>query len=414
MCSFGCCGILAVMSKQVLFISLVLYMVSAVGSFAAFSLLGQHQPISVSIPTSETGEEEPSALAALLQIDPKAPVDQPCPLNGKMYTAVEHQAWEQRRPLAVMIENAPDARPQSGLSDADIVFEIMAEGGVTRFMPIFYCGAQKFDTTLAPVRSARYYFVSYAQGFNQPLYAHVGGSNLAQGKDFTTDALGYLSYIGWVGENDLNQFSIGYPTFVRDYNRLGTDREIATEHTMVSSTEKLWAEAADRDWTNLSPERKIGKTITPAENWQDGYQGWSFQTEVPTLGNVTSISYEFWTGFSEYAVSWQYDPTTNTYRRVMAGEPHIDLNNDRQITASNVIVLLTTEKGPVNEKKHMVYQTTGTGDALIFNNGAVVEATWAKKDHESELTFTAKGKPVELARGLTWISVVDKSTDVEY
>jgi S-adenosylmethionine:tRNA-ribosyltransferase-isomerase (queuine synthetase) len=83
--------------------------------------------------------------------------------------------------------------------------------------------------------------------------------------------------------------------------------------------------------------------------------------------------------------------------------------------ASNVIVILTTEKGPINENKHMLYTTIGTGDALIFNNGQAVKAKWSKKDRESEVRFVdAKGKDVPLSRGLTWIAVVDKSTEVEY
>jgi len=79
------------------------------------------------------------------------------------------------------------------------------------------------------------------------------------------------------------------------------------------------------------------------------------------------------------------------------------------------VVLLTTEKGPINEKKHMLYQTTGKGQALVFINGNLTKATWSKATRETALTFTdEKNKPLKLARGLTWISVVDKSTQVEY
>lgn len=345
----------------------------------------------------------------MLEIDPNAPKDEVCPLTGKYYTKVEREAWEVRRPLAVMIENHPESRPQSGLSDADIVFEAVAEGGVTRFMAMYLCEVQRFDTTLAPVRSARSYFVDWASGFERPLYVHVGGANLPG----PADALGQIVDYGWVGENDLNQFSIGYPTFVRDYNRLD-GKQIATEHTMVTTTEKLWAEGVDREWTNMSPDLKIGRKVQEGTNWFDEYESWSFQDSDPEPGSVTSISYDFWSGYNDYSIKWTYDAETNTYKRDMGGKAHADLNNEDQVAASNVVVLLTTEKGPIDEKKHMLYGTTGTGDALIFKNGDVVEATWSKRTRTDELSFTVGSKDVKMARGLTWISVVNNVTEVSY
>ena len=401
------------MNKKSIIVILVLYFLSAAVSFGAFAvlvdpastvpLLGNNQQ------TAET-EEEVTALGALLDIDPSEPKDQVCPLNGQLYTMTEKKSWETRRPLAVMIENHPDARPQSGLSDADIVFEALAEGGVTRFMGLFYCDAQRYDITLAPVRSARSYFVDWASGFNFPLYVHVGGANLPG----PADALGQIGDYGWGLENDFNQFSIGYPTFVRNSNRLGKD--VATEHTMESSTEKLWTFAAEnRDWTNIAPARRIGRLSYEATDWKEDFTPWIFQDEVPADGDTTQISYEFWDGYSQYAVSWKYNAEVKMYERTMANEKHIDLNTEKQIKAANVIVLLTAEKGPIDELKHMLYTTTGTGKALVFKNGEAISARWSKKTRQDELTFTDnKGNDLELARGLTWISVVDTATDVEY
>ncbi len=400
------------MHKKSLLVLFVLYLASSLVSYGAFAFLGVSSTVSLSGGSSgqQAGDESDStALGALLQIEPGTKADQACPLNGKLYTSVEKQAWEKKRPLAVMIENHPDSRPQSGLSDADIVFEALAEGGVTRFMALFYCGVQKFDTTLAPVRSARSYFVDWASGFNFPLYVHVGGANLPG----PADALGQINEYGWAQENDLNQFSIGYPTFVRNSNRLG--RDVATEHTMETTTELLWEEGVERDWTNMSPARKIGKKSYQAEDWQAGYTPWTFQKSAPADGTVTSISYEFWDGFSQYGVSWKYDAASKQYQRSMAGEAHKDLNDGQQIMASTVIVLFTQEKGPVDELKHMLYTTTGTGKAVVFQNGEAISARWSKKDRESQLVFTDnKGGDLELAPGLIWISVLDDSTEVNY
>jgi hypothetical protein len=267
------------------------------------------------------------------------------------------------------------------------------------------------DTTLAPIRSARTYFIDYASGFNRPLYTHVGGANLPG----PADALGQLGEYGWNGENDLNQFSIGYPTFVRDYNRI-PGKEIATEHTMVTSIEKLWAVGAERGWTNMSPDTKVGKKVVPGTDWKAGYTGWKFESTPDSSGkDVTSISYDFWSGYADYAVQWQYDAATDSFLRSQAGEKHVDMNTDAQIKSKNVVVLLTDEKGPIDEKKHMLYATTGTGKALVFKHGKAIEATWSKKDRESELTFAdAKGKALEFAPGMVWISILSKVSKVAY
>ncbi|MBP9820494.1 DUF3048 domain-containing protein [Candidatus Woesebacteria bacterium] len=400
------------MKKQALLVTLGLYLVSSVVSFMAFSALGGNATSVQNLVGSSSDETEttgPTKLGMLLDINPTIPKNQPCPLNGKMFTQAEKESWEKRRPLAVMIENAPDARPQSGISDADVVFEAVAEGGVTRFMGIFYCGVQAYDTTLAPIRSARSYFVDWASGFNRPLYVHVGGANLPG----PADALGQINQYGWALENDLNQFSIGYPTFVRNANRVS--REVATEHTMETTTEKLWAVGEKREWTNLSPVLKVGRTTVPAEDWKDGYTPWTFEDDQTTDGAVAVINYSFWTGYNQYAVRWEYNAETNAYKRFLADQPHTDLNDSVQVEAKNVIVLLSPEKGPIDEAKHMLYKTTGTGDAVLFKNGEATKITWSKKTRESEISFLdTKGKAVTLARGETWISVLDPSFDFEY
>jgi len=400
------------MSKKILLLALALYVGSALLSFGVFSTMGGTQviPLTQDGQTEAELESEETALAQLLEIDPKAARDQVCPLNGQLYTATEQAAWAKRRPLAVMIENTVDARPQSGLIKADLIFEAVAEGGITRFMALYYCGAQVADTTLAPIRSARTYYVDWASGFNMPMYVHVGGANLAG----PTDALGQLSEYGWRGQTDIDQFSLGYPTFVRDYNRV-PGKEIATEHTMVTSSEKLWAVAEKRGWTNLSPARTVGKTTTPGSDWQAGYTGWTYEDDQAGKGTVANIKYGFMGGYDDFNVEWNYDLASNSYNRSEGGEVHTDLETQKQLAAKNVIVLLTTEKGPINEKKHMLYTTTGTGEALVFKNGEVIKATWSKKDRKAELQFTdSKGKALPLLRGLTWISVLSKTAEVTY
>lgn len=393
------------MYKKILLIAVVVYAVSAGLSYAVFTKIGL--PMSRTVVEENLPEE--TALGALLNIDPNEPRDQACPLNGKLYTNTERQAWEKRRPLAVMIENDVNARPQAGLGSADVVYEAIAEGGITRFMAMFYCGAQRYDTTLAPIRSARTYFIDWASGYNFPLYVHVGGANIPG----PTDALGQINTYGWAMQNDINQFSVGYPTFVRNANRLG--RPVATEHTMETTTEKLWAVGEDRGWTNMSPNRRIAGQAVPGMDWKDGFTPWTFQDGNPGAGNTAKISYNFWSGYNDFSVAWEYDQATNTYKRTMGSEPHVDQNSNEQIAASNVVVLLTDERGPINEAKHMLYRTTGTGNALIFQNGQAIQARWSKPTRTDELTFVDnRGNPVQMVRGLTWISVIDSGNQVTY
>lgn len=351
-----------------------------------------------------------------LNIDPSAPKTSECPMNGVMYTTAEQKVWETRRPLFVMIENSIDARPQSGLSSADVVYEAIAEGGITRFGAVFYCGIAASDTILGPVRSARTYFINLASEYNFPLYTHVGGANCSSadgGRTCTTDkrvqALEQINQYDWGGNkgNDLNQFSIGFPTFWRDYERLG--RTVATEHTMYTSSEKLYKYASTtRGWTNKSPA---------GDDWKVDFTIWKFKDEpkLEDRGSVGSIDFSFWDGYKDFFVTWKYDQASNLYSRENGGTSHTDLNTKEQLSAKVVIVQLAKESGPLDDHKHMLYDVIGSGEALIFQDGNSVKATWTKKDRESRTVFKdASGKELAFSRGTIWVEVIPKGSEVTY
>lgn len=402
--------------KRVVLPALLAYLISAAGTFAVFSMVSGGSSSGLINPAQIEQTAVPTADPSnRLAVAPEAPKTEECPLNGKMYTVTERESWDTRRPLAVMVENHTEARPQSGLSRADIVYEAVVEGGITRFMPIFYCEAQAKDTIIAPVRSARQFFLDMASEYNMPLYAHVGGSN-GDDTDPRVRALEHLSDYGWTLRNDLNQFSIGYPTFVRNYNRLPDKEDLATEHTMESSTERLWALGEKRKYTNMSPDTKVRGKVVPGADWRDKFVKWLFQDEAASgsRGTVSKVAYEFWTGYKDFTVEWDYNSATNMYKRVMAGEPHLDLNTNAQIEMKNVVVIQTKEYPSVDVHKHNYIVTGGTGKAWIFQNGSAVEATWSKKDRESRMTFSAGGKPVKFVRGPIWISVVNMEIKPTY
>ncbi|GAB4025974.1 MAG: DUF3048 domain-containing protein [Candidatus Microgenomates bacterium] len=358
-----------------------------------------------------------------LNIDPSAPRTAECPINGAMYTTAEQKVWESRRPLFVMIENSVDARPQSGLGSADIVYEAVAEGGVTRFGAVFYCGVARADTIVGPVRSARTHFVNLASEYNYPLYVHVGGANCSSadgGKTCTTDkrvqALEQLNSYGWVGRtgNDLNQFSIGFPTFWRDYERMG--RTVATEHTMYSSTEKLWKYAAGtRGWTNLAPKDMMPKNAKL--DWQDGFTKFTWKDDAAesARGDVAKISFGFWESYHDFDVTWSYDKTSNTYSRTNGNAVHKDRNDDKPFTAKAVLIQFTKELGPLDDHKHMLYEVIGTGEGILFQDGTATEITWNKKDRESRTLFKdSKGKVISFNRGTLWIEILPTDNTVIY
>ena len=325
-----------------------------------------------------------------LGFDETLPKTQPCPLNGALYSTQQEAWWQKHAPLGVMIENSTDARPQSGLSSADIVYEAVAEGGITRFLAIFYC---QDAIEVAPVRSARVYYINWVSEYGQnPLYAHVGGAN-APGP---ADALGLITNLGWDAYNDLNQFAIGFPTYWRDYNRLG--HTVATEHTMVTTTTKLWDFSKTRGLTNVDKN---------SVSWDTSFVKYSFKDDAPLSGRPTSqsIHIDFW-GDPNYAVDWNYDRTSNEYKRSNGGVSHIDLNTKKQLTAKNVVVLFMNQT-QVNDgymnNEHLEYDNIGMGKALIFIDGKEVNGTWKKTTRTSRtLIYDANGSPVVFDRGAIW------------
>lgn len=376
--------------------------------FGAFARTQPSPPISPQL-VSQNGK---------LVVDPSEPKDQSCPINGKLFTKTERSAWEQQRPALIMIENHQDARPQSGISSADVVYEIVAEGGITRFMGVFYCGAIASDGKVAPVRSARIYFVNLAAEYNRPIYVHVGGGNCSRDEstgqcvsDKRAFALEELVDLGWRrrGGNDFDTtLDIGYPVLSRDYNRLGPDKTLATEHTMGGSLTQIWKAALKRGI--------IGKD-DDGSTWSGGFTQWKFKDPAPagTLGSTTSISFDFWEGYKDFTVRWEFDPTVGLYKRFTGGQPHTDLENNQQLSSSVVIIQFVKGEGPLDANKHMLYHVIGKGKALIFQDGQSTEGTWEKKDQSSRTLFKDKsGNEISFVRGQVWVEVVPAGNDISY
>lgn len=350
---------------------------------------------------------------AKTKIGQGAPKTEACPINGGLFTKAERLVWENRRPLAVMVENHADSRPQSGLSSADVVYEAVAEGGITRFLSIFYCGAVAEDVKIAPVRSSRVYFINLASEYGEkPIYVHVGGANDFSGSGDTAreaKALELLGEIGWryPGGNDFDPNYDGqFPVFWRDYERL--THPVATEHTMVSTTEKLWAEAGKRGLINIDSK---------GNPWDKIFTRWSYkkETALADRGNVAEIKMQFWGGYEDYFVDWKYDRENNQYLRFNGNQPQKDLNNDQQLSAKVVVAQFVKERGPLDRNKHMMYDVIGKGKATIFQDGQAAEGAWAKASRKEKTKFfDAKGREVSFNGGLIWIEILPINGKVAY
>ena len=377
----------------------------AIGIYAAFAFFSYAFFSSGTSFVSKGNEDEtPGKTEAndyeAIVFDQSKPKTEECPLNGAKYSKEQRDWWEKHRPLGVMIENHTEARPQSGLIFADVVYEVVAEGGITRFLAVYHC---QDAGIVGPVRSARTYFLDFISEYGEyPLYAHVGGANTPG----PANALGQIEEYGWGGYNALNQFSIGFPTFKRDEARAG--RSVATEHTMYSVTSRLWEVAGERGLTNVDED---------GNSWDENFTQYEFKEDDPA-GGAQTISYSFMGGYGDYSVAWKYDPATNSYLRENGGEAHMDRNPKKQISAKNVVILFMRE-GRANDgyegNLHMIYGTKGKGNAILFQDGKEIKASWSKADREDRLVLTAAGKEVAFNRGLIWFSVLptDGEVDVE-
>jgi hypothetical protein len=281
-------------------------------------------------------------------------------------------------PIAVMVENLSTVRPQSGLNKAGVVYEALAEGGITRFLAVF-ANHESIDE-IGPVRSARDYYLDWVSEYN-PLYAHAGGS---------PDALRLLPEY----DNILNLDQIGgdHAYFWRD-----TSRATAREHTLFTSSELLSFALRDLD----APKN-------------GDYKPWLFKTEKKASqrkdgGKIITIDYSTFS----YEVEYQYDFENNRYMRMNGDEPHVDHITGDQLYAKNVIVQYV--KTRLADSTRLAMDTVGEGGALLFQDGEMINATWEKKTQSGRTKFyNVSGKEIQLNPGPTWIQIVPTDRTVEY
>lgn len=300
-------------------------------------------------------------------------------INGVVLPVADYN----RRPVAAMIENSPAARPQAGLIEADVVYEAVTEGGITRFMGIF---ASKFPEKAGPIRSARSYFIEYLSEYDA-MYAHAGGSPTA------------LSRIGEYGIK-------AYPHNNDSYTRI-PQAGVSSEHTLFANLSKIW---------------KFGQEKKGWSASNDGIKPWLFKTPaaVPVVPAAGSSFVSPIINFSsaQFKVEWKFDPTTNLYSREMGGSAHKDRTTGEQIKARTVVTMNVTHSAnkPYSTGKESEWNmaTTGSGAANVFQDGTKTVASWKKASRTERTRFyNDAGSEITLNAGQIWIEIVPQEGSVQ-
>ena len=282
------------------------------------------------------------------------------------------------RPVAVMVDNSKYAMPQSGIEAAEIIYEMVTEGGITRLMAVFSDIDEVED--VGPIRSARDQFVQFALPLNA-IYVHIGTSIYA------SEMLNFYHY------QNVDGLYLGSSSFVFDAKRA---EKYAHEHCWYTD-DGMIEEGMRR--TGIS----INGNLYPAFNFAD------YREEAVTLDDGLGAE-EIRFRFSDYAkAAFHYNEKENRYYKDAFGQPQIDASTGNQIAFENVILLETTiTLYPDGLCTAFDFEAGGMG--YYFYGGRYIPVTWQKGQPEEPLQlFDAEGNPVEINVGKTYVGIIDKS-----
>ncbi|MCZ8519671.1 MULTISPECIES: DUF3048 domain-containing protein [Paenibacillus] len=330
------------------------------------------QPAPVQVKTGpEPGEETVPA-------PPKAPAGPTAPLTG---LPVKEGALA--RPVMVMVNNAPQARPQSGLTEADMLLEVLAEGEITRLVAI-YQSSVALQNPIGPVRSIRPYFIELGKSFGA-IQVHAGGSPDGYAK------------LKREHIDDMDEITNAGPSFWREKSR-------KAPHNLYTSLEKIRAGAEGK---GIAVAAAAGDSLkTPAYSFASGEA-----EAVPALGtgangasaDGTSLDVTFLV--KGYKVGYRYDAGEGRYLRSLNGELHKDLATGTTLGAENVIVM-GADHQVLDKEGRLDVKLTGSGEALFFQKGRAQSGEWRRDASGAPLRFTDGGKDLVLQPGRTHILIV--------
>lgn len=325
-------------------------------------------------PPEELGQanEEEISEEEIVEEMPSPEIEEESPFKSILTGLPVEEAVMSKRPIAVMIDNHIGARPQSGLADAEVVFEILAEGNITRYMAIL----QETDlNSIGPVRSARPYFIDKALEFDA-LYVHVGGS------------LAALSDISEFNMADIDGMNRGSDTFWRVNHK-------KIPHNMYTSTKAL-RDAAKRSGYRTNFDVEFA----------------AFSKEEQSFQNAEDLeSIRF--GFSRYyKPSFVYNAESKMYDRLVKDTPQLEEFSSEAISTKNIIVLKMNTKVIDNEGRLSI-DTVGSGSGYYISCGKKVDIDWAKESRKGKTVYTRNGEELMLNPGNTWIVIVPMDFEME-
>jgi hypothetical protein len=330
---------------------------------AAATSIPTSQPSAAPAPTATTSQPAPTA-APQPSATPEPSSIVPTGAPGLARGALT------QRPIIAMLDNHPDAYPQTGLDHAAIVFEALAEFGVTRFMAVYAPGITSDAPQIGPIRSTRLYFAQWALGFHA-LYAHAGGS--PQGLELveSTDQL--------INLDALKEANSSY--FARSSDR--------------DAPHNLYTSSADLE--------RAAKKLGVADLAQPDL-GFLFKSDAPVGQRPAAQQISYFFIYREDSAGWDYDPQTNGYLRLRRGKPARDAATNQQLWAKDVVVLEIKEAPLADDPKGRIEQTVvGSGRARVLMDGVEREVTWRKDAPEAPLRLFDGSAETQLNAGPVWI-----------
>lgn len=276
------------------------------------------------------------------------------------------------RPFILSTDNDSGlARPQSGISKADIVYEFPVEGGSSRLEPIYY---SKIPDKIGPSRSARPYFIDMAREY-KAVFVHHGWSPQAKAY-LESDVIPYIS-----------AFTYGN-IFYRSTDRYAP-------HNSYTTGQDVWKLIREKGWDEKQDVRRF--QFLKSGKKQTGMAA----TEIHIDYRVNKNTYK-------------YNPKTGKYKRYVNGESYTDKETGKQITAKNILVQKVSSK-VLDEKGRLEINMLAGGDAILFTNGVAVQGRWTRADLDSPTVFKdSQGKEFKLNVGNSWIQVTDDTVSIDY
>lgn len=304
-----------------------------------------------------------------------------CPLTGQ---TPEDPANLTLRPINIRVDNSAQSRPQTGLARADVVWETLAEGGITRFTATYQC---RQPGTVGPVRSARLIDLQLTPMLDA-LLVHVGAAQQV------TDMIWASPF----APRDIDEWG-GDPAFYR-------------------------VDQAPVDWLRTYTTGELITTVAEARGVRQterSLRGWRFSADIPpgATGAATEITIPYAPGTSS-VVNYTYNVGSSRYLRYQGSAPHLDRATGEQLAAANVLVLLAPETvTPIIEDKlgnrSLHYDLRAEGRGLLFRDGQSWDATW-RREGENVLVriIGTDGQPIPLKPGQSWVQIVADTVEVTW